>query len=78
MRLKGVKSGQTVEIVAAYPASGAMHVVYRTEDKSLAEEILYAADEERLQIASDDARWDFSGDGAEFRYALEDDASASS
>lgn len=71
MRLRGIRSGQTVRVLVASPAGDALFVVYKTDDGTLAEEYLYTADEERLQVVSGNSDWSFTGDGGEFRFALE-------
>src|SRR5581483_3632612 len=71
-RVRGVIPEAPVEIVqVTWHGSAALTLTYRGEDGRTGQEILYRADEARLEIEAPGRAWAFDADGKLFRLASE-------
>jgi hypothetical protein len=71
LRLAGVVPAATVEVVAAVPhGADAVQLIYRNATGSIAEEIIYRSDEQRLSPAESSLR-PFDAPAADFKLAAE-------
>lgn len=68
----GIEPGKTVRVVSVDPVGdNAITVVYRTEDGSLRDRMLFRSNEEDLSIATAGRPWSFDADGEGFKLAAE-------
>lgn len=71
LALRGVRPDSTVTVVSVqWHGANALSMVYRTPSGSVAEEIIYREDEQRLEPA-ERRQWSFDGDGHLFRLVSE-------
>jgi superfamily II DNA or RNA helicase len=71
IRLQGIVSGESVEILSAKPVGNAVEIVFRKNDGSLSSQILYEKDLAGIQNESDTLRWQFNGNGDASKLAIE-------
>jgi SNF2 family DNA or RNA helicase len=71
IRLQGIVSGESVEILSAKPAGNAVEIVFRKNDGSLFSQILYEKDLAGIRSESDTLRWQFDGNADDFKLAIE-------
>ncbi len=68
----GIEPGKTVRVVSVDPVGdNAITVVYRTEDGSLRDRMLFRSNEVDLSIATAGRPWSFDADGEGFKLAAE-------
>lgn len=71
-RLKGVVPGQIVSVIQIIPAgTTALNIVYRCEDGSVSQTLLYRFDEESVTVVGDELPWRFNADADQLRLASE-------
>jgi hypothetical protein len=72
VRVRGVIPEQSVEVVqVAWHGSAACTLTYRTTDGRTDQEVLYRADEPRLEVQAGGRAWTFDADPALFRLVSE-------
>ena len=71
-QLSGIRPNELVTIVQVESiGDAAVELTYRTADNQLFNQLLYRADEERIELVTDGRPWSFDGDGANFRLVSE-------
>ncbi|MDR1785944.1 MAG: DEAD/DEAH box helicase, partial [Spirochaetaceae bacterium] len=71
-RLKGILPGETIQVVSAQPfGEEAIDLVYRKNDGSLGQQLLYADALSSISIEVDELPWKFDADAAQTRLASE-------
>lgn len=71
-RVRGLTPGRDAEILSArWHGSDALEVAYRTDEGEFGSQLLYRADEARLELAGPEASRDFAADGELFRLVAE-------
>ncbi|MCL1790893.1 MAG: SNF2-related protein [Peptococcaceae bacterium] len=72
IRLNGILSRETVEVIAATPvAEDAVDLVYRTSDGGLRQQMLYAGELEKISVETRSLHWQFDADTETVRLASE-------
>ncbi|MDR0644765.1 MAG: DUF3883 domain-containing protein [Treponema sp.] len=71
VRLLGLVSGESVEIVSSKPAGKAVEIIFRKNDGSLSSQILYEKDLSGIQVEDNTLRWQFTGDADASKLAIE-------
>ena len=70
--VRGVHPDSVVIVVGVqWHGSEALELTYKAQDGTVANELIYRIDEERLELASQGRPWSFDGDGALFRLVSE-------
>src|SRR5881398_3370148 len=70
--VRGIIQGSVVTVVSTeWHGSDALTLIYRPPSGRIAEEVLYRADEARLDLVEAGRPWSFEGDGALFRLVSE-------
>ena len=71
-QIRGVAGDQVVRVVHVDAVGDdALTVYYKTSDGDVSEQMLFRADEARLELADDGRPWGFDAPGAEFKLGLE-------
>ena len=71
-RVRGLTPGREAEILSIrWHGADALEVTYRSDDGELGSQLLYRADESRLELVGSGAARDFSADGELFRLVAE-------
>src|SRR5688572_23195632 len=70
-RVRGLRPGQTVTVLAAKPFGSAVQVTFRDESGRVAEEALFRDREPQLEVESPGLPWAFDADPETFRRVLE-------
>jgi superfamily II DNA or RNA helicase len=72
LRILGVIPGETIQVISAVPlGDGALELVYRKNDGSLGQQLLYTDALDTLSIETGDLPWKFDADAAQVRLTSE-------
>jgi hypothetical protein len=71
-RLEGFIPHESVQIISSQPyGDDAVELVYRKKDGSLGQQIIYAADSDKISVETSDLLWKFDADAAQVRLVSE-------